>query len=154
MKSHTRIVFAGITAAGAALIGVASAHAAVAPLTDGQLDSVTAGVVVVVASADADAVGFLTRGGTTTTSVVTAGADPHQPYLESGSGLADGVALAVGTNFGQSGPPPSSSSAVNTAGAADGNWNISSTVNHTMRGPGGVSMTVGWTYVFGAWLPL
>jgi len=31
---------------------------------------------------------------------------------------------------------------------------VSQTVNSTMQGPGGISMTVGWTYVFGMWTPL
>jgi len=153
MKAHVR-VFAAMTSVGLALCGASGALAAPSALSDRQLDAVTAGGVAVVVSADAGAVGNMTLGGTTTTATAIGGASPDQPGLTSGAGLADGVAIAVGTNFGLPGGPPSTSTSVQTDGAATGNMVIKSTVNSTMHGPGGVTMTVGWTYVFGMWMPL
>jgi len=154
MKAHKRTVFAALTSAGLVLSGAAGAAAAPAALTDGELDAITAGVAVQVIT-DAGATGNMTRGGTYGTAVVAGGpASDGQPNLESGAGLADGVAIAVGTNFGQPGPAPTRTTSVQTQGFADGNMQVSQTVNSTMQGPGGISMTVGWTYVFGMWTPL
>lgn len=150
MKAQMRTVFAALTSSGLALYG-AAAMAAPATLTDGQLDGVTAGVALI-SSSDAGAVGAFTMGGTSSNVVAGASAVPGQPGLESGAGLADGTAVAVGTNFGLSGEPPASSATnVQTAGSAGGTMVINSTVNSTIHGAGGVTMQVGWTFVFGVY---
>jgi hypothetical protein len=51
-------------------------------------------------------------------------------------------------------PPPSSSTSVTTAGAAEGNLVINSTINRTIQGAGGVTFQAGWTFVSGSWVGL
>ncbi len=126
-------------------------------LTNGQLDRVTAGAASVAGSADAQGAGVFTLTSTTSNSVVAGGTSPFkgQPGLTDTAGLTVGTAVAVGTNLGLQGePPPSSATSVTTAGAADGNLVINSTFNYTVRGAGGVTAQVGWTFVSGSWVGL
>jgi hypothetical protein len=126
-------------------------------LTNQQLDRVTAGVAIVSSSTDAQAAGVFALGTTTSNSVVGGGLAPFkgQPGLTDDTGAADGTATAVGTNLGVTGAPaPSSSTAVTTAGAANGNLIINSTFNYTVHGAGGVTFQAGWTFVSGSWVGL
>lgn len=126
-------------------------------LTNSQLESVTAGAATVASSTDAQAAGVVALVNTTTNSTVTGGTAPYagQPGLTNTVGATVGTALAVGTNLGQAGEPtPSSSTAVMTGGAADGNLVINSTYNHTVQGVGGVTFQLGYTFVSGSWFGL
>jgi len=126
-------------------------------LTNGQLDRITAGAPTVVSSTDAQAAGVLALVNTTSNSVVAGGTSPFkgQPGLTNTAGAADGTAVAVGTNLGLQGePPPSSSTSVTTAGVAEGNLVINSTINRTIQGAGGVTFQAGWTFVSGSWVGL
>jgi hypothetical protein len=125
-------------------------------LTAAQLDRVTAGGANVGSSSTATAAGVFTLTETTGTSLVVGGASPsQQPGLSSTAAASDGTALAVGTNLGSSGAsPPASTTSVVTSGTADGNLVISSTVNHTTQGVGGVTFQAGWTFVYGTWFGL
>ena len=126
-------------------------------LTDGELDRVSAGGAAVVSVSDAQATGRLALTATTGNSFVVPESSPFpgQPGLGPAAGAADGTALAVGTNLGAQGQPPvSSSTAVTTAGIANGNQVFNSTVNQTVHGAGGVTFQAGWTFVYGAWIGL
>jgi hypothetical protein len=149
----------GLTAAGAVLCGAVAARAdGPVVLTNRQLDQVTAGSsAILVSSTDAQASGIVSLATTTSNAVVTGGVQPFagQPGLTNTGGAADGTALAVGTNLGfTNAPPASTGTSVMTAGAADGNLVINSTINHTVQGAGGVMFQAGWTFVYGAWVGL
>jgi hypothetical protein len=146
----------GLVAAGT-LLGSAVSALAGGPmvLTNRQLDSVTAGFAIVGSSADAQATGVLSLTGTTSNSVVVGGVAPFpgQPGLIDNAGFADATAVGQGTNLAQSGEPPASSgTAVTTTGAAAGNQVFTSTFNYTVKGAGGMTAQVGWTFVYGAWV--
>ena len=122
-------------------------------LTNNQLDRVTAGAVTVTGSADAQAAGVLALTGTGTTSYAVQGASPvkGQPGYATSAGESSGVAVAVGTNLAaQNQPPPSSSTSVMTGGTASGNVVFNTTSNQTMHGAGGVTVQIGYTFVYGA----
>ncbi|HEX5232474.1 MAG TPA: hypothetical protein VFW56_09570 [Bradyrhizobium sp.] len=140
----------------AAVLGVSATAWADGPmmLTGKQLDRVTAGAATVISSVDAQAAGAFALTNTTANSLVTSGTPyPKQPELQNSTAVADGTATAVGTNLGITGaPPPSSGTSVVTAGVADGNLVINSTVNRTLQGAGGVTFQAGWTFVYGAWV--
>jgi hypothetical protein len=126
-------------------------------LTNGQLDRITAGAATVASSTDAQAAGVVALLNTTSNSVVAGGVSPFrgQPGLTNTAGAADGTAVAVGSNLSLQGePPPSSTTSVMTAGAAEGNLVTNSTFNYTVHGAGGVSAQVGWTFVSGSWVGL
>ena len=158
MDALTRVSGITLAAAGLVLCGTVSALAGGRlALTDRELDGVTAGGGIVLSTTDAQAVGVVGLTSTTSNSVVGQGPSPYpgQPQLGVTAGAADGTALAVGTNLGRTGQPPSSSSTnVATAGVADGNLVINSTINHTVYGAGGVTFQAGWTFVYGAWVGL
>jgi hypothetical protein len=157
MKAQGRMMIAGLAFAGLALGGAAGARAAPNTLTDVQLDHVTAGAAAVMSSVDAAAMGALALAGTTSGSVVVPEPSPYpgNPGLGPAGGATDGTATAVGSNVGLSGePPPSSTTNVQTAGVANGNQVINSTVNQTVQGAGGVTFQAGWTFVYGAWIGL
>ena len=148
----------GVAAAGTVFCGAITALAG-SPLvlTNDQLDHVTAGEAVVASSVDAQAVGALALTSTTSNSLVAGGVAPYkgQPGLTDDTGATDGTAVAVGANVGlPNQPPPSSSTAVTTAGSATGNMVITSTFNQTSHGAGGVTLQTGWTFVSGAWVGL
>lgn len=155
MKARRRMIFVALASAGLAIGGAASAATGPAHLTDAQLDSVTAGGVSVGSSADAAGVGAFTLGGTATNAIAVGGATPEQPGQVSGAGIADGVAVAVGTNFGFGGAPPAGTSTnVQTGGTADGNITHTTNLNVTIQSAGGVRVQLGWTYVFGGFVGL
>ena len=125
-------------------------------LSASQLDQVTAGGANVGGSSTASASGVFTLTQTTGNSIVVGGTSPYQqPGFSSTAGASDATATAVGTNLGaQNAPPPSSSTSVTTGGTAQGNLVITSTVNHTTNGVGGVTFQAGWTFVYGTWFGL
>ncbi len=149
----TRTMLFGLATAGTLLCSAFSAHAGgPMALTSRQLDRVTAGAATVFSSVDAQATGALALVQGTGTSLVTPGTPVNgQPDLERSTiGVADGVAVAQGTNgVLLNNPPPSSSTSVTTGGTANGNLVFTSTFNHTVTGAGGVTAQVGWTVVFG-----
>jgi hypothetical protein len=136
------------------LVGAAGATAQPITLADNQLDGVTAGAVTVVTSNDAAATGALSITGTTGNTFVGRNAMQGQPGLGVNAGLAEGTAVAVGTNVGFTKGPTSATTSVQTAGAADGNLQITQGVNYTVQGAGGVQFSAGWTFVYGAWVGL
>jgi hypothetical protein len=157
MKAYGQMMIAGLTSATLALCAAARASAAPAPLTDGQLDGVTAGAAAVISSTDASSAGALALAGTTSNSVVAQEPSPYagNPALGPAGAATDGTAVAVGSNLGLKGEPPTSSMTnVQTAGTATGNQVISTTVNQTVQGAGGVTFQAGWTFVYGAWIGL
>ncbi len=150
-----------ITMAAAAAFGLAAPSVTWAgtpvELSNSQLDHITAGGAIVISSADAAATGVLTLTGTNVNSIVAGGqsAYPQQPAFTNDAGASDGTAVSVGSNLSQQNAPPASSgTAVNTAGAANGNLVINHTFNHTTHGVGGVTFQAGWTFVYGAWVGL
>ena len=151
-------VFAGLICGA----GGVSAHLAnpaphgLIALTDNQLDAISAGSAVFVnGSSDAGAAGAFTLTQATGNSFAGQAPSPYpgQPDLGPSAGVVEGTSLAVGTNLGLQGePPPSSSTSVTTSGSTNGNLVISTTVNQTMHGAGGVTFQVGYTFVYGAWI--
>ena len=128
----------------------------VAVLTDQQLDRVSAGASTG-AVTDAQATGALVLTSTTANSLVVSEPSPFagNPDLGPSGAVSDGTATAVGTNVGlPNEPPPSRSTSVQTGGTASGNQVISSTINQTVNGAGGVTFQAGWTFVYGAWVGL
>jgi hypothetical protein len=154
VQIQTRILFAGLASAGFMLAGAAGATAQPMRLADSQMDGVTAGAVTVVTSNDAGATGPLSIAGTTSNTFAVRNAPQSQPGLGVNAGLAEGTAVAVGTNVGFTKGPTSASTSVQTAGAADGNLQITQGVNYTVQGAGGVQFQAGWTFVYGAWVGL
>jgi hypothetical protein len=154
VQIQTRILFAGLASAGFMLVGAAGATAQPMPLADSQLDGVTAGAVTVVTSNDAAATGPLSIAGTTSNTYASHAAPQSQPGLGVNAGLAEGTAVSVGTNVGFTKGPTSASTSVQTAGAADGNLQVTQGVNYTVQGAGGVQFQAGWTFVYGAWIGL
>jgi hypothetical protein len=137
MNAHARTVCASLTSAALALGGVSAATAAPQPLTDQQLDGVNAGAISVWANAGANATGLFVFTGTSTNAIAAPGA-----------GVADGIALSVGTNLGQSGPPAGSTTTVQTGGSTGGAPGYVETINFTTHGAGGLTLQIGWTAAF------
>jgi hypothetical protein len=146
-------LLSAVTCAGVAL-GGAAAVARPTPLTDSQLDRVTAGFVTVVSSTDAAAVGPLSMTGTTSNVIAGQHVSPTAPDIGASAGFADGTAVAVGTNTAFVTAPTGAATNVQTAGVVDGGFQINSSVNRTVQGAGGVQFQAGWTFVFGTWLGL
>jgi hypothetical protein len=152
MQIAMQTSFAGLTSAALLLVGAAGAGARPTPLADSQMDGVTAGAVTVITSNDAAATGPLSIAGTTSNTYAGHAAPQSQPGLGVNVGLAEGTAVAVGTDVGFTKGPTSASTSVQTAGAADGNLQITQGVNYTVQGAGGVQFQAGWTFVYGAWI--
>ncbi len=147
----------GLTVAGILMCGATGAWAdGPKRLNSRQLDQVTAAGAVVISSTDALATGSLSLTSTTSNSLVGGGNPyPQQPGLTNTVGVAEGTATAVGSNFGQPGTGPASTgTAVETAGIAQGNQVISSTINQTFQGAGGVQFQAGWTFIYGGYAGL
>lgn len=154
MNAHTRILVASLTSTSLTLAGAASAMAQPTFLADGQLDGVTAGAVTVISSTDAAAVGALSIAGTTSNTYAGRQGSTSQPSLGVNAGLAEGTAVAVGTNVGFTNSPTGATTNVQTAGVSDGNLTVNRTVNYTVQGAGGVQFQAGWTFTYGAWIGL
>ncbi|MBV8456455.1 MAG: hypothetical protein JO122_07545 [Acetobacteraceae bacterium] len=155
MAANTRLVLVSLFASSVALCSTAWAGSPV-ELTNAQLDRITAGAATVGGSVGAAATGLLALTSTSTNTLAVSGRSPYQgqPGYAPSGGLVDGTAVAVGTDLGQSGPTPSTTTSVNTAGAATGNQVINSTVNVTAHGVGGVTIQTGWTFIYGAYTGL
>jgi hypothetical protein len=137
MNPRARIACVGLTSAALALGGVSAAAAAARPLTDGQLDDVSAGGAAA-AVASANATGLFTITQTNTAAFVT-------PF----SGGAGGVALAVGTNVGFPGPAATSATNVQTFVTVDNpRAVVVANVNYTTTGAGGLVLQVAWIYTY------
>jgi hypothetical protein len=149
-----RILLAGLGSAGFAVAGAAGAAAQPLALADAQLDGITAGAVTVVSSNDAAATGPLSMAGTTSNTYSLRAAPTSQPGAGVNVGLAEGTAVAVGTNVGFATGPTGTATSVQTAGVADGNLQMTQGVNYTVQGAGGVTFQAGWTFVYGAWIGL
>jgi len=138
--------------------GVANAGGPVA-LTDGQLDRVTAGDTSVFANAGSLATGLIVQGTTGTSTVVGS-----NQGVEDGFGSSGGVALGTAVAFtaGQATPagcaavpstcPSSSSTNVTTGGTTAGNFTQSFTGGGTATA-GGLTIQVGYTAVYGVFVP-
>jgi hypothetical protein len=155
VPANTRLVLVSLFASAVGISSMAWGGSPV-ELTNAQLDHITAGSATVAGSVNAQATGLLALTTTSTNSYAVGGASPYpgQPGFTTSAGLVDGTAVAVGTNLGQGGAPASSTTSVNTAGAATGNQVLTSTVNVTVHGVGGVTAQGGWTFVYGAWTGL
>jgi hypothetical protein len=158
MQIATKTSVIALSMAVMLLIGASGALAGGATvLTDRALDKISAGAAAVAFSADAQGAGTLVITGTNGTSFVVSSGPQFagQPDLQASLGVADGAAVAQGNNFGQPSQPfgpASSSSNVTTNGAAVGNFVTKNTYNSTITGAGGVTASVGFTYVYGGWL--
>jgi hypothetical protein len=151
VAANTRLVLVSLFASTVALCPTARAGSPV-ELTNAQLDHITAGAAIVTGSVGALATGSLALTSTSTNSLAVSGKSPYpgQPGYATSGGLVDGTAVAVG----QGGSTPSTTTSVNTAGAATGNQVINSTTNITSHGVGGVTIQTGWTFVYGAYTGL
>ena len=138
----------------AALCGVyGTANADGIQLRDNQMDSVTAGGISVISSADAGALAsYRTMASAAVNTIV--GTNPGvAPGFQSEGGLASGVAVGFGTNGGNNGAPaPVLTTNVVTGGTADGNYKV------TIMGGGtvsalGMTIQIGFTSVYGVWIP-
>ena len=158
METVRQLSLVGLTASALLLCSSAGGFAqSPVQLNDGQLDRITAGGATVFSSSDAQAAAAFALTNTGSSSFVIADASPYpgQPNLGPTAGVSEGTALATASNVTVPGqPPPASSTSVQTGGVADGNLVVTSTVNHTAQGAGGVTFTVGWTVVYGAWVGL
>lgn len=153
MKMYARLLIAAPTSMVLTLGGISLAAATPAVLSNAQLDGITAGAVTVTSSADSGALGALTVTGTTANSFALHAGQADAPDLGVSAGVADGTAVAVGTDPVGGTSPTGASTNVQTGGVADGDFQVTNTVNYTVRGAGGVQFQAGWTAVFGAWLP-
>jgi hypothetical protein len=152
VASNTRLVLGALFASTLMTSATAWAGGPV-ELTNAQLDHITAGAATVAGSVDAVATGLLALTTTNTSSIAVGGgsAYPQQPGYTNDAAAVDGTAVSVGSNFGQQGAPPSSSTSVKTAGAAVGNQVTNVTTNYTGHFAGGVTIQSGWTFVYGGW---
>lgn len=124
-------------------------------LTEGQLDHVTAGAVVVFGSGLGTASGLSTFTQTNTTAA--AGYNPNTSNTGNDFGSYGGLAIAAttaqSTNGAVTGAPPATQSATsNTGGAADGNFTRTLSDSGTVTTPWSTT-TVSMTYAYGALLP-
>lgn len=159
MRTETRVSVIGLSAAGLLLASAAGASAGgAAALSDRMLDQVTAGGAIVGVSSDATAIGgVLAITNTQGNAFIAPSPSPYpgQPGLGSTLGIADGSAVAMGSDYPRAGQGSgSTTTSVVTGGVADGNFHVNSTFNRTVTGAGGVTAQIGWTVVYGAWVGL
>jgi hypothetical protein len=124
------------------------------PLTDGQLDRLTAGSAIVFSNVDAQAIGLKAYSSTLSNSILGTNPSVENGFGSEG-GTTSGVAVAWGLNpLGNSAgaPPPASSTNVTTGGGAQGNFTL-------MIAGGGTSSALGQTIqvgvmsVYGVFVP-
>lgn len=154
MSRKTKMFSMTAPAAGALLCLAGSAFAGGAvPLTDHQLDQVSAGAFIVDSTADALATGLKAYSNTSTNSIV---GSSTSPVNGSGSeqGETSGVAVAWGLNplgnsngngmtpNGTPAPPPTSMTSVTTGGTTEGNYSM-------VIGGAGTSSALGQTIQVG-----
>jgi hypothetical protein len=133
------------------ITGGSIAHAGSAtPLTDTQLDRVTAGTVGLATQALAHATGKYTTTYTTTSTAVAQ--DPSiVPGFGAQGGNTSGVAVAY-TLPGSSSGPGTQDTAVSSQGGVTGNYIMGGTHGGTVTAAG-MTITVQFTSVYGAWVP-
>lgn len=159
MRTKIKTLTKTLVGAGALLvISIApSANARAAgpvPLTDGELDHVSAGSALVTSSADAQATGLNVMASTTSNSILGTN-QGVEPGFGSVGGVASGTAVAWGLNpLGNSNgaPPPTSSTNVTTTGVAQGNFTLTIGGNATSSALG-QTIQVGTTSVYGVLIP-
>jgi hypothetical protein len=121
------------------------------PLTDTQLDRVSAGGVIVYGDAAAEATGLIAAAATGTNSIYGS-----SPGLKGGSGSEAGIALGTAVAFAEGqapgDPPPSSSTTVTTGGTAEGNFTMTFT-GGGKETVGGLTIQVGFTAVYSTSIP-
>jgi hypothetical protein len=130
---------------------IANAGGAVA-LGDGQLDRVTAGGALVFSTADAQATGLITQASAGANSAFGSNLGVQDGF-GSEAGVASGTAVSLGSS-GQAkgGPPATSSTAVTTGGAPEGNFTMTITANRTSSALG-LTIQGGFTFVYGVFVP-
>ena len=135
------------------LLASASAHAgALKPLTDGQLDGVTAGGALVFSAADAQAAGLITMASAGANSVFGSNQGVENGF-GSESGIASGTAVSLASNgAAQGAPPPTSATSVTTGGVAEGNYTMVISANRTSSALG-LTIQGGFTFVYGVFVP-
>jgi hypothetical protein len=124
-------------------------------LTEGQLDHVTAGAVVVAGTALSTATGFQTFTQTNTGAGVAYSPNTSNTGNDFGSygGLVVSAATAESTNGAAAGAAPATQSATaQTAGGADGNFTRIISGSGTVTTPWSTT-TVSMTYAYGALVP-
>lgn len=155
IKSLTKTLVGAGALLAISIAPLANARAAgPVPLTDGELDHVSAGSALVTSSVDAQATGLNVMATTVSNSILGTN-QGVEPGFGSVGGIASGSAVAWGLNpLGNSNglPPPTSSTNVTTAGVAQGNFNVTIGGNATSSALG-QTIQVGTTSVYGVFIP-
>jgi hypothetical protein len=153
MSADTAKLWRLSAVAGALLLATATANAgALKQLTDGQLDTITAGGALVFSAADAQAAGLITMASSGANSVFGSNQGVEDGF-GSESGIASGTAVSLGTNGTATGAPPATSSTnVTTGGVPEGNFTIVISVNRTSSALG-LTIQGGVTAVYGVFVP-
>jgi len=124
-------------------------------LTDGQLDNLRAGSAIVFSTADSQATGLKAFGNTSSSSAIGSNPSVENGFGSEG-GNTSGVAVAWGLNpFGNSSPgaqPTSSTTDVQTGGAAQGNFTMNIATGGTSSALG-QTIQVGIRTVYGVFVP-
>src|SRR5271165_4345100 len=98
MSRYTKTLTSALVTASVALGGLAGANAGTAvPLSDRQLDNVTAGSAITFGSAVAQATGLITMAGTASNSAIGSTASVEDGFGSEG-GVTVGSAVAYGSN--------------------------------------------------------
>jgi hypothetical protein len=152
MTNTKRLNF--LLAAASALLCVSAIANAGTPvtLTDGQLDRVTSGGALVFSTADAQATGLIVQASSGANSAFGSNTGVQDGF-GSEAGLASGTAVSLGSNgAAKGGPPATSSTAVTTGGAPEGNYTMTFTANRTSSALG-LTIQGGFTFVYGVFIP-
>jgi hypothetical protein len=121
-------------------------------LSDGQLDRVTSGGALVFSTADAQATGLIVQASSGANSAFGSNTGVQDGF-GSESGVASGTAVSLGSNGQAKGSPPATSStAVTTGGAPEGNFTMMFTANRTSSALG-LTIQGGFTFVYGVFVP-
>ena len=142
-----------LAAAGAILFAAATAQAgSPTPLTDRQLDNVTAGGAIVFSSADAMAAGLITAASAGTDSVFGSNTGVQDGF-GSEAGLTAGTAVSLASNgAAKGGTPATGSTSVTTGGIPEGNYTMVFSANRTSSALG-LTIQGGFTFVYGVYVP-
>jgi len=148
MSRYTKTLTSALVTASVALGGLAGANAGTAvPLSDRQLDNVTAGSAITFGSAVAQATGLITMAGTASNSAIGSTAS-----VEDGFGSEGGVTVGSAVAYGSNGGGATSSTDVQTGGAAQGNFVLNmSGGGKVTAGP--LTIQAGFTSVYGVFVP-
>jgi len=155
--SKYSLTFTGLLAAlGTMLIGVFGTATAQAgdlqPLSDRQMDRVSAGGALVFSTADALAVGLITQASAGANSAFGSNTGVQDGF-GSEAGLATGEAVSFASNGARKGgPPPSGGTSVMTGGVPEGNYTMAISANRTSSALG-LTIQGGFTFVYGVFVP-